>query len=441
MKKLFILFFLINTSFALSQWKYVSTIPGSSNINCISVINANLIWVCSDNTGVFRTTNGGVNWTARNTGLPSGNITSISALDTSLCWIGTESGSIYKTSNGGSNWTLQFSLTGSFSDGIKMFNSEYGIYYGDPIGTGQPHQWRYTTNGGNNWLLSPNAPLALANEAGLLNAWDWTDTSKIWIATGNFTPNITTNRSFKSTTGFMSGGWISTILTGTGNSTGLYFSSIAFTDNNNGMTASNGTGDAIRRTTDGGNTWSIIPNPPGVSNYIAFNMCGLKDGSNLIFALLYTNSNKCFRTSDYGTTWIQETLPTQASSSLRLMQFLNPALGFAAGGGGVFIRYGNSIGISLTNTEVPEDFKLGQNYPNPFNPSTKINFSIPFPSRVKLIVYDPIGKEVATLVDEFRNAGNYTTDFTAGSELNSGIYFYKMEAGEFTVTRKFILLK
>ncbi|MEO6694729.1 MAG: T9SS type A sorting domain-containing protein [Ignavibacteria bacterium] len=446
MKKIFLLLFVINSSYSFSQWSYVSTIPGSANINCISVVNQNLIWASSDNRGVYRSTNGGVNWAVRNLGLPSGNITSVSALDTSLCWIGTESGSIYKTSNGGFNWSLQFALAGSFSDGIKMFDPNYGIYYGDPTGAGQPHQWRYTINGGTDWLLSPNAPIALANEYGLLNAWDWTDSGKFWISTGNFTAGTTTARTFKTLNGFIGGGWTSTVLTGTGNSDGLYFSSIAFTDNNNGMTASNGSGSAIRKTTDGGNTWIVVSNPPGTSNFIPFNMCGLKDGSNLIFAFLFTNSNKCFKTTDYGTTWIAEPLPSQASSSLRLMQFINSSVGFAAGGGGVFLRYGSSIGISLTNTDLPAEYELGQNYPNPFNPSTTINFSIPVASKVTLKIYNSTGKEVNTLIDEFKNAGNYKISYNA-SELNSGIYFYTMTASSsgvsdgFSITKKFMLIK
>ncbi|MBK8550669.1 MAG: T9SS type A sorting domain-containing protein [Ignavibacteria bacterium] len=207
------------------------------------------------------------------------------------------------------------------------------------------------------------------------------------------------------------------------------------------MTSCNGTGDAVRKTTDGGVTWTTVSNPPGTSNFIPFNMYGLKDGSNLIFGFFFTNSNKCFKTSDYGTTWIQETLPPQAASSLRLMQFVNSTLGYAAGGGGVFLRYGNSIGISLTNTQVPTAFKLEQNYPNPFNPTTSINFSIPTSSEVSLKVYDAIGKEVSVLVNEFKSAGNYTVDFTAGSGLNSGVYFYTLNADEFTLTKKLMLLK
>ena len=207
------------------------------------------------------------------------------------------------------------------------------------------------------------------------------------------------------------------------------------------MTASNGTGDAVRKTTDGGNTWITVPNPPGASNFIPFNMCGLKDGSNLIFLMLYTNRNLCFKTSDYGATWVSETVPSQASSSIRQMQFLSPSLGFAGGAGGVFLRYGSSIGINLSNTEIPTEFKLSQNYPNPFNPTTKIDFSIPVQSKVTLKIYDPVGKEVSTLVNDFRNAGNYTVDFSANTGLTSGIYFYTMTAGQYIITKKFILLK
>lgn len=441
MKKIILLIFLLITSFSFGQWSYVSNTPGFGEIYNLSVINQNLIWVCNANGRVFMTNNGGVNWTLRNNGLPTVDITSICALDSNNCWVGTETGSIYKTTDGGANWTLQFSQTGSFSDGIKMFDQNYGIYYGDPPGAGQPHQWRYTTNGGTNWLLSPNAPIANTNEAGLLNAWDWTDTSKVWISLGNFTSGSTSNRSFKTTNGFGGGGWTNTVLTGTGNSSGLYFSSIAFTDSLNGMTASNGTGNTLRKTTDGGNSWVNVPNPPGASNFIPFNMFGLKDGSNLIFLVLYSSQNLFYKTSDYGTTWIQESIPSQAVSSLRQMQFLSPTLGFAGGAGGVFLRYGNSIGITLTNTEIPSEFNLGQNYPNPFNPVTKINFSVPVSSKVTLKVFDPLGKKVYELVNDFRIAGNYTVDFTASSGLNSGVYFYTLTSGQNSLTKKFILLK
>lgn len=87
-----------------------------------------------------------------------------------------------------------------------------------------------------------------------------------------------------------------------------------------------------------------------------------------------------------------------------------------------------------------DEFNLFQNYPNPFNPITKINYSIPKVSFVSLKVYDLLGKEIANLVNEEKAIGNYEIDFD-GSNLSSGVYFYKMRAEGFTETKKFILLK
>lgn len=95
---------------------------------------------------------------------------------------------------------------------------------------------------------------------------------------------------------------------------------------------------------------------------------------------------------------------------------------------------------------VPEDeifaneFELKQNYPNPFNPSTRISFAIPNASFVNLKVYDTIGNEIAVVVNEEKQAGNYSVDFNA-NDLTCGIYFYQIRAGSFIETRKMTLLK
>ncbi|MFZ1461354.1 MAG: T9SS type A sorting domain-containing protein, partial [Ignavibacteria bacterium] len=97
----------------------------------------------------------------------------------------------------------------------------------------------------------------------------------------------------------------------------------------------------------------------------------------------------------------------------------------------------------LTNesiTNIPAEFALGQNYPNPFNPSTTINYDLPSSNFVTLKIYDLVGKEVATLVNEKLDAGRYTATFN-GSNLASGMYFYKISAGEFTFVRKMVLIK
>ncbi len=105
----------------------------------------------------------------------------------------------------------------------------------------------------------------------------------------------------------------------------------------------------------------------------------------------------------------------------------------------VTIEYGIPLGIS-NNTNLASEYKLSQNYPNPFNPSTKIDFSIPKSGHVTIKVFDIIGKEVATLINEYRNAGNHEITFN-GSNLSSGMYFYRIEAGNFVQTKKMSLLK
>jgi hypothetical protein len=91
---------------------------------------------------------------------------------------------------------------------------------------------------------------------------------------------------------------------------------------------------------------------------------------------------------------------------------------------------------------VPVRYMLSQNYPNPFNPSTRINYSIEKPGKVSLKVYDMLGREVSTLVNENQVAGTYTVIFnTAGQSFSSGIYFYHLVSGSFVATHKLILLK
>jgi hypothetical protein len=89
---------------------------------------------------------------------------------------------------------------------------------------------------------------------------------------------------------------------------------------------------------------------------------------------------------------------------------------------------------------MPQSVALAQNYPNPFNPSTKIRFELPQASRVSLKVFDVLGREVMTLVDEVIPAGVYYVRFD-GSTLSSGVYFYRLQAGESVKTKRMILLK
>ncbi|MBZ0204317.1 MAG: T9SS type A sorting domain-containing protein [Ignavibacteria bacterium] len=96
--------------------------------------------------------------------------------------------------------------------------------------------------------------------------------------------------------------------------------------------------------------------------------------------------------------------------------------------------------VQEEGTEVPEQFELRQNYPNPFNPATNIGFSVPEQSHIKLVVYDNLGREVATLVNERLNRGNYYFQFS-GEKLASGVYFYKLVTENTSYMKKMVLVK
>ena len=100
-------------------------------------------------------------------------------------------------------------------------------------------------------------------------------------------------------------------------------------------------------------------------------------------------------------------------------------------------KYSNVVEV---NVLIPTKFSLEQNYPNPFNPSTTIQYSIPESENVKLSIYNTIGEEVSKLVNGYKEAGTYKVNFNA-SKLSSGIYYYKIIAGNFSSVKKMILLK
>ncbi len=101
----------------------------------------------------------------------------------------------------------------------------------------------------------------------------------------------------------------------------------------------------------------------------------------------------------------------------------------------------NGIPVGVEDeTTLPTEFALEQNYPNPFNPSTKISWQSPVGSWQTLKIYDVLGSEILTLVDEYKQAGRYEVEFNAVS-LPSGVYFYQLKAGDFMSTKKMLLLK
>ncbi|MGD8412726.1 MAG: T9SS type A sorting domain-containing protein [Candidatus Latescibacterota bacterium] len=101
---------------------------------------------------------------------------------------------------------------------------------------------------------------------------------------------------------------------------------------------------------------------------------------------------------------------------------------------------GNPTSVKESAGSVPAEFALEQNSPNPFNPSTRIGFVVPFHTRVRIDVYDVLGRKVAELIDEEKPAGRYEVEFNA-KNLKSGVYIYRLTYSDKTLSRKMLLLK
>uniref|UniRef100_A0A832LN34 T9SS type A sorting domain-containing protein n=1 Tax=Ignavibacterium album TaxID=591197 RepID=A0A832LN34_9BACT len=187
------------------------------------------------------------------------------------------------------------------------------------------------------------------------------------------------------------------------------------------------------------------------------NFIAIKSSADTLTLFASTNDAGVFFTTDNGNNWLPSNngLPTLNITGLRST---GTYLYAGTNGDGLWRIRINDLITNVdeeTNTEVPSEFYLSQNYPNPFNPSTKIKFTIPSAPLslgeglgVRLKVYDVLGNEVATLVDEYKSAGNYEIVFNVAQsasadrpELASGIYFYRLSSGNYSITKKMVLIR
>ena len=129
------------------------------------------------------------------------------------------------------------------------------------------------------------------------------------------------------------------------------------------------------------------------------------------------------------------------SNGVYLEDFIPNGSGGLMNPNAVVIRKRNPVSVQGESSVNNFDFNLNQNYPNPFNPSTKISWHSPVSGWQTLKIFDVLGREVETLVDEFRDAGFNYTFYNVNSSLPSGVYFYQLKAGSFTQTKKMILLR
>ena len=395
---------------------------------------------------IYRSTNNGTSWSWVKSGLPDKRISSIE-LYNSIVYTGISRDGIYYSSNNGSDWNLLGKVF-TYSDlrSVAVLNSYLiaaayeGIYS--------------STDNGNNWSLSisglPSSQglPAVANDG--TNFYAGTASNGIYLSTNNganWSPlnsgisqesitSITLNES-KIYAGTAHNGIFNSSNNGinwfsiqSSWSSSEYLFSIALNKSN--LYAATEKGE-VYQTSDDGSSWQTLD--WGTSGWT---INGFVFSDNNIF--IVSNGSVYFSRDD-GKNWriINEGLPNSNASNIT---YDESYLYVTTSGAGIWQRNIQDIITHIDEEEenIPSNFQLFQNYPNPFNPSTTIEYAIPNQSHVTIKVYDLLGREVTTLINEEKPAGNYSVTFDGGG-LVSGIYFYRLTSNKFSETKKLLLLR
>ncbi|MCX6157244.1 MAG: T9SS type A sorting domain-containing protein [Ignavibacteriae bacterium] len=407
MKKLsfLVLAILMSTiSYSQTGW-YVQSVPFSgSGYNAVFFLNDNTGWAAGNNI-VIKTTNQGLNWTLLTNNF-SISVTDIQFLNELTGWAVGSSALIRKTTNGGVNWFIGYCPECSNADDflqVQFLNENTGYAFGD-------QRICKTTNSGLNWT-------PLTNNLIVYRGFFF-DVNTGWI--------VGLGASAKTTNGGVN--WSQNQFTNN------WTSSVHFRDYNTGWITSRA--GEIFKSTNGGNNWNLQYRD---SNRVFTGLTFTSNDTGWAIGEKINPANRCFimKTINAGQTWSEQQIPDTYFLDIFMRNSLD---GWIAGSSVLHTSDGGSVGINQISTQVPSAYSLNQNYPNPFNPSTNVKFSIVKAGDVKVIVYDIMGREVQTLVNESLKPGTYEAAFD-GSALNSGVYFYKLITNGFTETKRMILIK
>lgn len=459
-------------------------------VNSVAFGNALTGYFVNDS-GVSKTTNSGNSWFLQS--MLAGN--SISVLDSNNAFVAGKYGTLFKTNNGGNNWiSLSSSVTtGDYLFSVFFVNNLTGYTIGNSGNVfNEVSKMLKTTNSGINWTIISNLSNSYVYDMYFLNS------NTGWVAGSNILKKTTdgglnwvtqlTNTCYSiyfvdQNTGWAPADGYNVLCTTNGGTTwssrttpisNTYTTFVHFFNSNTGVII---TGFGIERTTNGGINWQLV------SNLSCYD--GSKDDSNNLYAKTY---NSLYKSTDLGSSWnlISQSIPTNIFSiqminpqigygsglsgfvakttnggmdwnrqiskygnQLRSIFFTDELTGWVVGDGGAILSTvdggGNFVGINSTELELPEEFLLHQNYPNPFNPITKIKFAISSnanseKSNVKIVVYDILGREIEVLFDAALKSGTYDVEWN-GSNFPSGVYFYRLESGDYVQSKKMVLVK
>ena len=421
---------IIHTSDGGQTW-VDQTAPYTTDYYKVYFVNSTTGWIAGGDAGGFPsyiphrvilyTSNGGATWTQQYGQAYKSLLKSIYFVDQYNGYATGESGIIMKTTDGGTNWMEQTVISSFHFYDIFFANSTTGWVIGEYLGV--PHYAAIfkTTDGGNSW----NETSLGMNES--LSGIYFTDTMHGWAVGGD--------------------------------------------SNNEGI---------IYYTSDGGNNWTMQNIPSVEFLYRVFFVDGTKGwasghlGTILAYESLVPVELTSFTANvdEYDVVLNWQTATEKNNSGFEILRSTNndknwDQIGFVKGNGtttepksysftdknlesGIYSyklvqidfdgTQNESEIVTVETTSQPTEYFLSQNYPNPFNPSTTIEYSIPESDNVKLEVYSSIGEEVSTLINNYQAAGNHRVNFYAAG-LPSGLYFYKLEVGNFSAVKKMIILK
>ena len=446
---------------------FTSPYSGSSSFGFVS---GTVIFSGTYALGVLKSTDGGNSWFKSSSGINANSIKSIDVGTNGNIFVGFTGGVYVSTNNGSTFQQSDAGITNTMNNVIRVHPNGY-IFAGTFPMSGAPLSGVFrSTNNGVNWSVDMTGWTYQFN-----NVLDFSFNSSghIYAASND---NV-----YKSTN--LGDSWFRA---NTGISNNQVYSIAVNTQNNYVFAGTYGSG--IFRSKDDGSNWlqindgltatqimSIAINSSG-HIFLGTNGYGVfrstNDGDNWTQVLFYTGMQTwkvainskghlyagvvggqivnlgVWRSLDNGDNW------AQVSDGI-LYPFIDAlafdVTGFAYAGslGGGLFKSALSTPASNNNKTIPKSFVLEQNFPNPFNPSTKIKFDIPALSSplgrgvggmTVLKVYDILGKEITTLVNENLQPGTYEVKFD-GTKLSSGIYFYKIIAGDYSETKKMILMK
>jgi len=369
-------------------------------------------------------------------------MTCIAALDSNRAWVGTDDGKIYHTTNGGFNWIQIYSFGGSgFINDIKFSQQNKLVGYANsdpPNGTGTPFKILKTTNGGINWL--EYGPVLTAGYNGAARSSSVTDANHYWFGLSNSSSNVPR-------IAYTSNGGLNWNVRSISYNSGFLYPVEMMSNSLVGYcSALNYFPVYLFKTTDGGNSWGNAYTVPVEANWGVSSIKHVAGTYNWYFSTESMMNVPIYKSTNNGLTWAPMIIDNN-HDQVRSMCFTrngNRIRGFASTySGAIYNLYSDTaylVNVENIGGTIPSNYKLEQNYPNPFNPITKINFNVPRSGRALLVVYDMLGREVSTLVNVNLQPGVYETTFD-GSGLNSGVYFYRLTSGDYSETRKMILLK